>query len=155
MQPFDAAVRQRRRGGYTAFTDADGSVHGRRKRLLHPMEALTLPECPPFAGLRRLTAQCADCGAETVLFDNRLHGYDGAVCGTDIPLDFEPQMTQKFPAPVQLHITLSFTVTDAELAEICDGAAGTERFFSECFTCFTASARKADGKYCAFFEAES
>lgn len=147
--------------GYRTFystLDADGTVHHWKKRPLHRPEEYIPIKPPPFAELTLLTVRCAECAAETVLFDNRYHGYDGAVCGTDIPADYTPQMKQKFTRDLparRIRVQFECTVAEEELAEIIDGAASTEALFSECFTCITASAEAANGKYRIFFEAET
>ena len=102
--------------------------------------------------------QCAACGEETVLFDNRFHGYDGAVCGTDIPFDYEPLMKQKFARSLperRIRMELECTVSPAEFAEITDGAAGTDALFSECFTDIHISSEDKNGKYRTFFSSET
>ena len=103
-----------------------------------------LPEKPAFADLKRVSVQCTACGAETVIFDNRYHGYDGAVCGTEIPADYEPQ-TEQVHAACTVRIQLGCTVSESEFLEITDGAPFTEALFSECFTQIDISARDRDG----------
>ncbi len=160
LQEYNAALSEIYSGGGSHFTtqDADGSLHYFKKRLMQPAEEYTLPERPEFAGLDRIEAACAECGAETVLFDNRFHGYDGAVCGTDIPFEYEPQMKQKFARSFpqrRIRIELECTVSPAEFAEITDGAAGTEALFSECFTDINILAEDKNGKYRTFYSSET
>lgn len=160
LAPYNAAMDAIYTGGGSHYCtqDADGTVHYWKKRLLHKPVEYTPPKPPPFAGLNLVKIRCAECAAETVLFDSRYHGYDGAVCGSEVPADYQPQMKQKFTKNLparRIRVQLECTVTAAELAEITDGAPFAESLFSECFTEIVASAEDANGKYREFFSAET
>ena len=137
---------------------ADGSVHVFAHRFLHPPQEIALPPEPFAMQLSRILVRCAACGRETVLFDNRFHGYDGAVCGKEIPQDYAPVMQQKFqrsfPAR-RLRVRLQCSVPEAELCELAGAEDAIGNLCSECFTEIVISSETADGKFRTFFSEET
>ena len=140
-----------------AKTAKDGSQRWYRRRLGHILPERFEPAfCPPELTLQRVAVQCAKCGAETVVFDNRMHGYDGAVCGTELSPDFVPLMKQKFAksSPARrIRVRVTCDADEAEFADL-DGA-GAEAMLSECFTSVEILSETAPGKYRSFFAAET
>jgi hypothetical protein len=138
LQPYQDALAAITSGGYPDFAGMADYMKRGYLRDFH------LPEKPAFADLKRITVQCTACDAASVIFDSRYHGYDGAVCGTEIPPDYEPQMVQVHFA-CTVRIQLSCTVAPAEFIEITDGMPFTEALFSECFTQIDIAACDRDG----------
>lgn len=107
----DAFVAAVRPYGYTALPDADGTYHY-WKHLTPQMEngemvEFTMPEMPFFAGITVVKIICADCGAETVLFDSRCHGYDGKTTSPESQvLAYVPAFRQKGKQAVTLEIKI-------------------------------------------------
>lgn len=140
LQPYTDALAAIASGGYPDFAGMADHMKTGYLRDFH------LPERPAFADLKRFTVQCTACDAAAVIFDSRYHGYDGAVCGTEIPPDYEPKMEQIRSASA-VRIQLGCTVTPAEFIEITDGMPFTEALFSECFTQIDISAAGSDGRF--------
>lgn len=66
----------------TACTrDEDGTLHYWKLYtplgLKGPKKEVFIPEAPPFAFIEAIKILCSSCGKEYLLFDNRIHGYDG------------------------------------------------------------------------------
>ena len=119
-------------------------------------ERFALGFCPPELTLQRLAVRCAGCGAETVVFDNRMHGYDGAVCGTELSPEFVSLMKQKFAKSSPARRIRVTVVCGADAADFADlDGAGCEAMLSECFTSVSVSSETAPGKYRSFFAAET
>ncbi len=149
LAAYNEALRPLGSGQISIYTDAEGRVHWAQKRHQGAVDIVLPPE-PAFASLKRFCVRCAECGTETVLFDSRFHGYDGAVCGTDVPADYEPLMKQKYakrePAR-RIRLELECTVPPEEFAEIMGYGAATDNLYSECFTHIQIAAGTADGKF--------
>lgn len=148
----------RHKWGVTLRTEEDGRQHTYARGLLGFPHEIMLPERPFFADFARISVCCEKCGKETVLFDNRFHGYNGAVCGSDAPPDYTPLMKQKFarqnPAR-RIRIVLTCTVPEEEFAEIMGAESASQNLYSECFTEIAILSETAPGKYRAFFSEET
>ena len=85
------------RGSYASMCtkDADGKL--RHWRFVFPGIRIEVfpPEMPSFANVISWYARCSKCGAEHLLFDSRMHGYDGVFCGEDENLDYVPHYVQR------------------------------------------------------------
>jgi len=148
----------RRKWGVTLRTEPDGRQHIYARGMLGFPVEIDLPERPFFADFHCVSVRCEQCGKETVIFDSRYHGYDGAICGTDTPPDYQPVMRQKFAgkSPARrIRIGLSCTVPPEDFAEITGTEAANSNLFSECFTEIVISAESESGRYRAFFSAET
>lgn len=135
----------------------DGSQRWYRRRFGHILPERFEPVfCPPELTLQRIAVRCAACGAETAVFDNRMHGYDGAVCGTELSPAYVPLMKQKFAknAPARrIRVTVVCDADEADFADL-DGTCSAA-MLSECFTSVTVSSETAPGKYRSFFAVET
>lgn len=65
-------------GAIYGTSDADGTVHTYRRRFGFFRQEIILPQSPCFADIAVIEAVCANCGAEHLLFDNRMHGCDAS-----------------------------------------------------------------------------
>ena len=83
IKPYCEAMAEVHSGQNVTMTrDENGSCH--YWRLLEPQkgsegtrEEILVPRCPFFAGITVVKALCASCSKEHVVFDSRIHGYDG------------------------------------------------------------------------------
>lgn len=144
-----------------SFTwDQDGTGHTWvRKFPLGPKTEVFLPEEPKFAEAQLLKARCAACGAETVLFDASVHGWDGRIAKANAPvsacLPFHwRKMGQKDapPAPVRVKIE-----NDPTYEAFCEnaGAGFSEEDYSEAFTWIQVQSRSATGKWTTRLDVET
>ena len=104
------------------WVDEEG--YGHSWRLLSedpngPREIITYPIAPVFASVSRLTIACAACGAETLLFDDRHHGYDG-ITGkhTAEELAYQPHMKQRRGGPIAIQVKVETTETPESFREV-------------------------------------
>lgn len=155
--------RQLGRGTIWGHSDAEGNVHTYRRGILGIPREVTLPEAPPFANFHSIKAVCSDCGREYLLFDCRIHGYDGAICGMDCSSEYMPQFRQKFVhrAPARrLRVTIMQDIPPEELLALvgeCGGVDAAMKICSECFSEIMIAAESAgrSPKYIPFFELET
>ena len=59
-------------------------------------EEVFIPKQPPFATVKVIKAVCCECQQEYILFDSRLHGYDGIVSDhSEEELEYSPHYRLK------------------------------------------------------------
>lgn len=130
-----------------------------RSRYLYPApEESVLPDALPIAGLHRFSVRCADCGNAALLYDNRLHGYDGAVIGREIPPAYQPPMKQRFAGRLparQIRVCISGGIPADALADFTGAEAANLRLLSECFTEIRIQTRGENGRYRTVFSEET
>lgn len=157
---YEAAAGKQERGVMTVWSKPgrDGAQQWYMRRFGHILPERYEPvPCPPLLELQCIAVHCAECGAETVVFDNRFHGYDGAVCGTEIPADFAPLMKQRFTRDTparHIQVWLRCDVSEEDFADIA-GSGADEALLSECFTSMCLYSRKDSEAYRCFFESEN
>ena len=106
--------------------DENGKLH--YWRLLEPSrglaggaEEIIVPERPCFSGIIAIKAKCADCGKEHLLFDSRIHGYDGMMSEeTKETMEYEPHFRLKCKDVVSLVFKLENNASFEEFNEDCD-----------------------------------
>lgn len=99
---YDALTRLCTGGGASMCTrDEDGTLHHWKlyepeKGLQERHEEIVVPEQPYFSSVVVIQLRCSACGAEHLLFDSRVHGYDG-VTGETSPetMDYTPHFRVK------------------------------------------------------------
>ena len=98
------------KGGYSTMCtrEDDGTV--RHWKLVFPGIRIEVfpPKIPPFATVISWRAKCSACGKEHLIFDNRIHGYDGIFCSDGKDKEYIPQYAQRIfrdKAPRRIEIT--------------------------------------------------
>ena len=93
------------------------------------------PETPPFATVVSWKVRCSTCGEEYLIFDNRIHGYDGVFCSDGKACDYSPQYVQRNfrdKTPRRIEITTENDPTLAQFRENtgieCDFASYSNAF---------------------------
>lgn len=107
------------RGSYASMctVDEDGKLH--HWKLVFPEIRIEVfpPETPAFSTVVSWRARCSCCGTEYLVFDNRIHGYDGVFCNDGKDLDYKPRYVQRKTrdqSPRRIEIT---TENDATLEQ--------------------------------------
>lgn len=91
----------------TCTVDENGTKHHRRC-VNGRWEEVFLPEQPFFAGISVVKIVCADCGAEHVIFDSRIHGYDAKTSAAidSRVLSYVPHFRQKLRQDAALEVKI-------------------------------------------------
>ena len=94
--------------------DCNGMLH--HWKLVFPGIRIEVfpPEIPLFATVISWRARCSACGKEHLIFDNRIHGYDGVFCSNDRNRAYIPQYVQRTfrdKAPRRIEITTENDMT--------------------------------------------
>lgn len=110
-------------GSMGRWFDEQGRAHSWRllssDGLDGPKEDVIIPARPFFSGITRITVQCAQCGAEHILFDSRLHGYDGMIqTPTPEELAYQPHMKQRRGGPIAIQVKVETTETPESFREV-------------------------------------
>lgn len=110
-------------GSTGRWFDEQGRAHSWRllsaDGLNGPKEDVIIPAKPFFSGIIRITARCAQCGTEHLLFDSRFHGYDGLIqMPTPEELAYQPHMKQRRGGPIALQVKVETTETPESFLEI-------------------------------------
>ncbi len=106
--------------------DDDGNVHYWKlyepfKGLDGAHEEIIVPEQPYFSGVMVIKIKCSVCGKEHIIFDNRLHGYDGMISEeTKETMEYEPHFRAKCKDIVSLAIKVENNESFEEFNEDCD-----------------------------------
>ena len=119
--------------------DEDGNSHYWRlyephKGLDGKREEMVVPARPFFCGIVAIKIKCADCGKEYLLFDSRIHGYDG-MTGKESPetMRYEPHFKLKCREAVSLSVKVENDESFEEFRE--NGEIGfSEEQYSDAFT---------------------
>lgn len=78
---YDAMLYLHGNDGYGCSITVDENGTRHFWKLLSPdkskKEEVHIPPKPLYAGIVVIKAKCENCGREHILFDNRIHGYDG------------------------------------------------------------------------------
>ncbi len=98
----------------TMTVDGDGTRHYWRilSRDGLEREEVILPPEPVCACVSTVKVGCSACGREYMVFDSRLHGYDGMTSEkSKEELEYQPQFRQKCRAPVAIRIKVENDVS--------------------------------------------
>ena len=87
---YDALDEMFSAGASTCTRDEDGTLHHWKlyepsKGLKGRHEEVFLPDRPYFSGIVVIKSKCIKCEKEYLLFDSRMHGYDGMTNEKDQP----------------------------------------------------------------------
>ncbi|MBR5119527.1 MAG: hypothetical protein IKV02_00885 [Clostridia bacterium] len=140
--------------------DENGNKH--YWRLFEPLkgldgahEEIIVPERPFFSGITVIKVKCTECGKEHVVFDNRLHGYDGmAGEETKETLEYEPHFKRKCKDIVSLYIKIENDESFEEFQENTDLGFSEEQY-SDAFSWITIYKVNEFGKKAKIFDWES
>lgn len=110
------------RGSYASMCTRDDDGKLRHWKLVVPGIKIEVfpPETPPFATVESWRVRCSDCGAEHLIFDNRIHGYDGVFCDDGRSRVYVPRYVQRTfrdKAPRRIEITTENDPTLEEFRE--------------------------------------
>ena len=140
--------------------DENGKKH--YWRLLEPEkgldgahEEIVVPERPFFSGIVVIKVKCADCGKEHLLFDSRIHGYDGMTNEeTEETIGYEPIFRLKCKDIVSLVLKVENHESFEEFKE--DGDLGfTQEQYSDSFTWILIYKIDKKGKKTKIFDFET
>ncbi len=106
--------------------DENGKRHD--WRLLEPLkglegarEEIIVPERPYFSGITVISVKCTACGKEHLIFDCRIHGYDGMT--TEVTKETEeyvPHLRLKCKDIVSLTLKIENSESFEEFTKDCD-----------------------------------
>ena len=137
--------------------DRDGVVH--HWKYLAPFVRVEVfpPEEPPFDGIMCWQLRCSACGQEHLIFDNRVHGYDGVFCAENTDRDYQPVFKQrsfrdKLPRRIEITTENEKTIEDLREATGIDCDADT---WSNAFSWIGVCAVDSRGKRTRILEAET
>ena len=109
MAPYERALHESLSGGYASFCtkDEDGTLHHWKFYTPFIKKEVFLPEKPTFAGVMSMQTECSECGRMHVIFDNRIHGYDGVFCSESADLTYVPyykkrETRDKLPRKIEI-----------------------------------------------------
>lgn len=122
LEPHDEAMKELTSGfwGYECHRDKAGNF--RYYKLLFPFfkKEVKVPEAPIFASVECWQAECCRCGKKHVLFDNRIHGYDGIFCRQEETLAYEPHFKKlrlQHGEPMKLEMEVAHDPTPAQIRQ--------------------------------------
>ena len=139
--------------------DENGKMH--YWRLFEPLkgldgahEEIIVPERPFFSGITVIKVKCTECGKEHIIFDNRLHGYDGMTGEkTREALEYEPHFKRKCKDIVSLYIKIENDESFEEFQENTDLVFSEEQY-SDAFSWITIYKVNSLGKKTQIFDWE-
>lgn len=161
MKPYFDALDQSFSGCWatTCTRDPDGTIHYWKLLtplgLMGPKEEVFIPEAPPFAFIEVVKLVCDSCAQEYVLFDNRIHGYDGATSEDQgEKRNYQPAFKKKCRTPVAVKVKIE---NDLTLEEFCanSGIDADEVTYSNGFGWIGIYVTNADGKTKKLLEYET
>ena len=123
---YDALTEMFSAGSSMCTRDEDGTLHHWKlyepsKGLKGKHEEILLPDRPYFSGIVVIKIKCADCGKEYLLFDSRIHGYDGMTSEeTKETMEYEPHFRLKCKNIVSLELKVENNESFEEFNEDCD-----------------------------------
>ena len=151
MEPYDKAMRELTSGflGYECKRDKMGNTHF--YKLIFPFfrREIKVPPAPAFSGVVCWKTECSRCGSQRLLFDNRIHGYDGVFCRQEDLLSYEPHFRRVKPReemPMKLEIEVAHDPSPEqireEIGEAADEAACSNAFGWICVRCADARGKR-------------
>ncbi len=140
--------------------DEDGKVH--YWRLFEPLkglegahEELIVPDCPFFLMIKVIKIKCVDCEKEHLVFDNRIHGYDGMTGEhTQETLEYNPHFKLKCKDIVSLQIKIENDESFEEFQKNTD-LGFTEDQYSDSFSWIVIYKIDKKGKKTKIFDCET
>lgn len=82
---------------YWKILSADGSQR----------EEVFMPEQPAFAKVQVIKSVCGKCNQERIIFDSRIHGYDGVMSEHSLyELEYRPQYKLKTKKSLKIQVTI-------------------------------------------------
>ena len=161
-KPYNDALMQIYCSNYARTTtkDEDGKVHYWRlyepsKGLEGKHEEIIVPERPVFSGIAVIKIKCADCGREYVIFDSRIHGYDGMTGEEDKEaMGYVPHFKLKCKEAVSLSIKIENDESFDEFQENTD-LGFTEEQYSDAFGWILVYKVDENGKKVKIFDWET
>ncbi len=134
--------------------DENGKIHY-WKALEDSKEEIVIPEKPYFSGITVIKAKCADCGKEHLIFDSRIHGYDG-ITGeeTKEAMEYEPHFRLKCKGIVSLSLKIENSESFEEFSEDYD-LGFTEEQYSNAFSWIMIYRTDEKGKKTKIFDYET
>lgn len=163
-KPYYDALDTLFKGGYasTCTKDEDGKVH--YWKLLSsdmdgPREEVFLPECPAFAAIQVIKAECSECHREYILFDSRYHGYDARFSSppSEEAKAYVPHFRERHDrgkAPVQVCVSVENEENLNAFRENT-GIDCTDQDYTEAFSWITIYSINENGKKTKVFECET
>lgn len=126
-----------------------------QKGLEGQKEEIIIPPRPYFSAIAVIRIRCADCGQEYLLFDSRLHGYDG-MTGEHSPQEmcYEPHFKLKCKDAVALQLKIENDESYEEFKENTD-LGFTEAQYSDAFGWIVIYKVDEKGKKTKIFELET
>ena len=119
-----------------------------------PKEDVIFPPRPVFAGISRIECKCASCNREFLLYDSRMHGYDGVTADKSAEeLQYQPVMKQKTKESVAVQIMVENDESLEEFRENTDPQYDQQQY-SNAFSWFVIYAVK-NGRKRKLFDIET
>ena len=143
----------------TCTRDDDGTLHHWKLYtplgLNGPKKEVYIPEPPPFAFVEVVKLVCDACGNEYILFDNRIHGYDGMTSEIQADkLSYKPTFKKKCRTAVAIKVKIENDPTLEEFREN-SGLDADEATYSNGFSWIGIYVTNADGKTKKLFDFET
>ena len=92
MEYYEKALRKLGSGwfGWGGTVDKDGTVHHWKYITPFIKKEVFVPDAPAFANVTSIQVECSRCGRMHIIFDNRMHSYDGVFCNENMDLRYLP-----------------------------------------------------------------
>ena len=147
-------------GASMCTRDEDGTLHHWKlyepsKGLKGRHEEVFLPDRPYFSGIVVIKSKCIKCEKEYLLFDSRMHGYDGMTNEKDqAAIEYEPHFKLKCKEAVSLEVKVE---NDESLEKFQDNTdlGFTEEQFSDAFSWIIIYRINNNGKKAKIFDWET
>lgn len=157
---YDALTELFSAGASMCTRDENGTLHHwilyePRKGLKGKHEEVFVPECPYFSGIVVIKTKCLKCGKEYLIFDSRIHGYDGMTGEKDqATMEYEPHFKLKCKEAVSLEVKIE---NDESLEEFRDNTdlGFTEEQYSDAFSWIIIYQINSNGKRTKIFDLET
>lgn len=113
--------------------DENGLQHTWRLLEDGSRKEIIVPARPFFSGITSIKIKCVECGKEHLIFDSRIHGYDGMTSElTQETLTYEPHFKLKCKNAVSLQIKIENDETFEEFLNLT-GLDFSEKQYSDSF----------------------
>jgi len=109
MESYEKALKKLGSGwfGWGGTVDENGKVHHWKYIAPFIKKEVFVPEAPAFANVTSIRVDCSRCGRMHLIFDNRIHGYDGVFCSESADLTYVPyykkrETRDKLPRKIEI-----------------------------------------------------